>query len=330
MNNRKLVTICTTLYNKAPYLKDWAESLAKQTYLNKMHILVVEDCSTDNSLELLKKYVDEYHLPVEILQNKKNMGVIYSTQRIYENLKTKYFAILDADDYYFTPERIERGVKFLESHENYSCHVCNYFKLFSDGRKATELPYPPPSNNLRNITYSSFREFPIFQASSTVFRNFFTPNLLKKVLSYPEGISETLDTALEGEPLRLLLASRYGKLYFDNFIGSIYRCDVGVFGSSSDFEQNLENMDAFYKLFDFYKNNFGVDDNAIRCLEYAFQFYFQSWNNFAVMNKNFSIFEFKGKKFFKDYFKGFDVDTPTGIFEVLIRHGEILNNFTKK
>lgn len=124
-------------------MKDWAESLAKQTYIDKMRILVVEDCSTDNSLELLKKYVKEYNLPVEILQNKENMGVVYSTEKIYRNLKTKYFAILDADDCYYSPERIERGVKFLESHEDYSCHISNYVLSYSDGRKGTIRPTPP-------------------------------------------------------------------------------------------------------------------------------------------------------------------------------------------
>lgn len=330
MNNQKLVTIGTSLYNKAPYLKDWAESLAKQTYLDKMFILVVEDCSTDNSLELLKKYVKEYHLPVKILKNKKNMGVVYATQRIYENLRTKYFAILDADDFYFSPERIERGVKFLESHNDYSCHISNYILSYSDGRKGTIRPYPPPSDSEKyNETYRSFRELPIYQASSTLFRNFFTPVLLKKVLSHPEGSPETLDPALEGEPLRLLLAARFGNSYFDNFIGAVYRCDVGIFGNSSELEKDMGIMNTYYNLFNFYKNNFGVDDNAIRCLEYAFQFYCKSWDGFSVMNKKFATDKFIGKKLFKEIFKDFEVDTPAGIFSVLNHYGKILSSLIK-
>ena len=328
-NNKKLITIGTTLYNKEPYIEDWAKGLAIQTYLDNMRLLVVEDCSTDNSLEVLKKCIKKYDLPVEILRNEKNMGFPYSAQKVYENLNTKYFAMLDADDCYLSPEKIERAVNFLENHKDYSCCASNYINVFSDGRKTPIFPYPPPSADWKCKTYYKFREFPIFQASSTIFRNFLSTDLLKIVLRYPEGSPEILHDSLSGEPLRLILASRYGKLYFDNFIGNIYRCDIGIYGSHSNFEQDIENMDVYYKLFDFYKENFGVDDNCTFCLELALHFYQKSWNDFSQLNQNLSIFEFEGKKSFQNTFKDFDVKNPSGIFAVLNHYGEILHNLIK-
>ena len=184
---------------------------------------------------------------------------------------------------------------------------------------------PPQESEKYNETYNSFRELPIYQASSTLFRNFFTPDLLKKILNYPEGSSEMLDPAFEAEPLRLLLAVHYGKAYFDNFIGSIYRCDIGIFGTSPELEKDMGIMNVYYNLYDFYKKNFGVDDNAIRCLEYAFQFYCKSWDGFSALNKNFEINKFSAKRLFKQHFKDFDVDKPDGIFDALNHYRKIFS-----
>lgn len=290
-----------------------------------MHLLVIEDCSTDDSFKLLKKYIKKYNLKVEILQNKKNMGIAYSTQRIYENLKTKYFAILDADDCYISPEKIQRGVEFLETHEDYSCWASNYLNVFSDGKMAPIFQYPPKTEEQKSTTYQGFRQFPIFQATSTILRNFFTPDLLKKVLSYPEGSPKMIIDELRAEPLRLLLASRYGKLYFDNFIGNLYRCDMGNYGITSDFEKDLMNMAVYYRLFDFYVKNFNADDNCSFCLELAFKFYRKSWNDFSVLNSNLEMSKFNFKKTFYTIFKDFDVDKPDGLFKLLNQYGNIFS-----
>ena len=105
----KIITLITPVHNKAPYIKDWAEGLAKQTYLDKMKILVIDDGSTDESLEFMKKYISKYRLPAKITVNEKNLGLMYTTKQAYKKIYTKYFSVLDADDYYLSPQKIEKA-----------------------------------------------------------------------------------------------------------------------------------------------------------------------------------------------------------------------------
>ena len=135
MAAKKLITILTPVYNKAPYIQTWAEGLAKQTYLDKMKILVANDGSTDESLNLIEKFSAEYKLPLEIVYNGENIGIMQVTKLLYRKLDTKYFAVLDADDYYISPQKVEKAVKFLQSHSDYSCYACNTLN---------EYPPPPP------------------------------------------------------------------------------------------------------------------------------------------------------------------------------------------
>ena len=142
---KKLLTLITPAYNKAPYIKDWAEGLAKQTYLDKMKILVIDDGSTDDSVELTKKYIAEYNLPAEISVNGKNLGLMYTTKQLYRRIDTEYFTVLDADDYYISPQKIEKAVKFLESHPDYSFYACNTLLEAPDGTQKPQRPKEQPS-----------------------------------------------------------------------------------------------------------------------------------------------------------------------------------------
>jgi glycosyltransferase involved in cell wall biosynthesis len=74
-------------------------------------IIVVDDCSTDNSLEKLLAYQDE----IRIIVNAKNSGVAYSRNVGLGEALGKYVVFLDADDM-LLPESMEKRFKYLEKH----------------------------------------------------------------------------------------------------------------------------------------------------------------------------------------------------------------------
>lgn len=125
MQEEKLITIITTLYNKAPYLETWAISVAAQTYLNKARVIAIDDGSNDGSLKLIKEYVAKYQIPVELFVHEKNQGLLRTILEAYHLLDTKYFTMLDADDYWLTEKKLEKAIDFLEAHEDYSAYASN-------------------------------------------------------------------------------------------------------------------------------------------------------------------------------------------------------------
>ncbi len=104
--NDEIVTVLIPVYNGAEFIEPCLKSIFNQTYQN-YKILVVNDGSTDNTLEILKKY------PVEIISYEKNQGISYALNLGIENIDTKYFVRMDSDDI-MHPNRLEVQVKFME------------------------------------------------------------------------------------------------------------------------------------------------------------------------------------------------------------------------
>ncbi|WP_157151003.1 glycosyltransferase [Brachyspira sp. SAP_772] len=96
MENIK-ITIIAPVYNVEPYLKECLDSLINQT-LKEIEIICIDDCSTDNSYQILDEYAKKDDRIV-ILQNDENRGVGY-TRNIGEKLaKGEYLYFIDPDDY---------------------------------------------------------------------------------------------------------------------------------------------------------------------------------------------------------------------------------------
>ena len=291
MQEEKLITVITTFYNAAPYLKTWAISVAAQTYLNKARVIVLDDGSTDGSLELMKKYLAEYNIPAELFIHEKNLGLMQSLLDTYAMIDTKYFTILDADDYWLPEKKLEKAINFLEAHEDFSAYACNYALEYKDGKFVPILPRNAPSQ-----AFHSLKEGISFQTSSVVFRNFFTPELLNKI---DDVTKKTSDDAFDGDSFRNLLAYKFGKVYFENSLDSVYRCDTGIWGTLTQIEQALSDSKCYFEMFEFYKDNFGVDENAIKWLEIFVNSYARSIGLLVQMIKDGSILSFECKDYFR-------------------------------
>ena len=120
MTDVPLVSINVPTYNHENYLSECLDSLINQTYKN-LEIIVVEDCSTDRTLEIAREYQLKYPEIIKLLHNEENLGVCKTWLRGYRIAKGDYFATFAGDDI-MLPEKIELQVKALE--ENPDCPLC--------------------------------------------------------------------------------------------------------------------------------------------------------------------------------------------------------------
>ena len=104
----ELVSIIMPSYNTAKFISKTIESVLEQTYKN-WELLIVDDCSTDNTDEIVSKYDDDR---IIYLKNKKNSGAAVSRNKALKNAKGKWIAFLDSDDLWL-PEKLERQLKFM-------------------------------------------------------------------------------------------------------------------------------------------------------------------------------------------------------------------------
>jgi glycosyltransferase involved in cell wall biosynthesis len=103
----KLISVIIPCFNVEEWLREAIDSCLQQSY-PKIEIIVIDDGSTDNCLEILKSYEDKI-----IWETGLNRGGNYARNRGFALSKGEYIQFLDADDY-ILPEKIERQVDFLE------------------------------------------------------------------------------------------------------------------------------------------------------------------------------------------------------------------------
>ena len=113
MNNNRnpKVSVVMSVYNGEKYLKEAIDSILNQTYKD-FEFIIVNDGSTDESLEIIKSYND----PRIVLIRQENKGLATALNEGIKIAKGEYIARMDADDI-SEPERFKKEYKFMHVHD---------------------------------------------------------------------------------------------------------------------------------------------------------------------------------------------------------------------
>ncbi len=126
------ISVIVVNYNYGKLIRRCIRSLLNQD-LNKSHfeIIVVDDASTDDSIEALDTFIRAKE--VKIIKNKRNLGIGASAQIGVANSRGKYFVRVDSDDYVQAPF-LYMLYNFLRFNPNYLGVSCDYFITTNDER----------------------------------------------------------------------------------------------------------------------------------------------------------------------------------------------------
>lgn len=112
------VSIIMATYNCEDTLRRAIDSILNQTYKD-WEFIICDDCSSDNTYDILQEYQSKYPDKFVILKNQVNSKLPYSLNRCLEVAKGTLIARMDGDDE-SCPERLERQVDFLNNNHEYS------------------------------------------------------------------------------------------------------------------------------------------------------------------------------------------------------------------
>ena len=112
INNSPLVTIGVLSYNYSKYLLAALNSLLVQTY-NNIELIIIDDCSTENSVEIINQWISSNNLHCTFIINEKNEGITKVSNKLVALSKGKYINLFATDDI-MLPEKIEQQVNLLE------------------------------------------------------------------------------------------------------------------------------------------------------------------------------------------------------------------------
>lgn len=120
-------------YNYALYIKKAIESVLKQTYIN-WELIIIDDASTDNSLNIIKEYLKQ-DSRIKLILNEKNIGLALSLKKAIKYADGEWIAFLESDDE-FLPQSIEEKIKAAQKGAEI---VYTDVELFQDKVKKAEL-----------------------------------------------------------------------------------------------------------------------------------------------------------------------------------------------
>lgn len=122
----KLVSIIIPCFNQEKYITDAILSAENQTYKD-IEIVFIDDCSTDNSLEVVNELKNKYS-NIVVLKNETNLGVVDSRNKAIDVAKGFYILPLDGDDT-IEPTYIEDAVKVFEEKPDVGFVYCKARKF---------------------------------------------------------------------------------------------------------------------------------------------------------------------------------------------------------
>ena len=92
-----MITIALPVYNVEKYIVRALSSAVNQTYKD-IKLLIVDDCGSDNSMEVAKEFLSNYDIDVKYIKHNKNLGLGEARNTAIENIDTEYFYFFDSDD----------------------------------------------------------------------------------------------------------------------------------------------------------------------------------------------------------------------------------------
>lgn len=218
------VSISLLAYNHEAFVAKAIESVLLQKVNFACEIVVGEDCSLDSTREIVLNYQKKYPDKIRVFLSKKPLNNRQSGRlNLIRNLKAcrgEYVALLDGDDYWTSPHKLQKQVDYLDNHP--TCAICfhDVFRLYEDG---SEQPWGLPSVQKERYILEDLLAGNFIPTCSTMFRN-------KLFDEFPEWYYEA---AMGDWPLHILNA-HYGDIGFIDEVMGVYRIHRGGIWSSKD------------------------------------------------------------------------------------------------
>lgn len=96
MDTKPLVSVLMPAYNASQFIDEAIKSILDQSYTN-FELIILDDCSTDNTLEIISNYAKQDYR-VKVYHNETNQKIVRSRNRLFELAKGEFYVIHDADD----------------------------------------------------------------------------------------------------------------------------------------------------------------------------------------------------------------------------------------
>ena len=298
LHNQPLVSICIPTYNVEKTVIDTVQSILNQTYHNS-EIIIVDNDSTDDTLNLLRKFKDSR---IKIYKNNKNIGGEANFSKCVKLANGEYIAVFHADDLYM-PDMVQKQVQIFQDDPSVGAVFTRADFINSYGKIIGESKLPIELGNKRIYYFSE-----IFVSILSNLNFLICPSAMVRGKIYKElmpfnekkfGTSADLDMwlrILERQPIAIidekLMSHRVSKAQ-GSFYSRYLRTEQADFFKVIDYylANKVDNMDISRNVLKKYEFLRSID--KIRC---AVNYLIQGKKKCAkrLLKKSFSFYIFLG------------------------------------
>jgi len=130
-----MVSVFMMAYNHEKYISEAIEGVLMQKTNFDFEIVIGEDCSTDNTRQIILDYQQKYPGKFKLLLHDKNIGASANQSAVFNACTGKYIALCEGDDYWTDPYKLQKQVDFFEANKKASAVGTYRFELKPDGTK---------------------------------------------------------------------------------------------------------------------------------------------------------------------------------------------------
>ena len=227
------VSVSMITYNHEKFIAQAVESVLMQKANFEYELVIGEDCSTDNTRQILLEYQKKYPDKIRLLLPEKNLGMQKNAINTLQASRGQYIAALEGDDYWTDPLKLQKQVDFLEANPDFAICFHNVAIINEDYPERNRLnndDLTPEISTLDNLLEGNN----YIATCSAVIKTNLIQNLPDWFTSLPFG-----DYAL------YLIAARHGKIKYINNVMSVYRIHPG--GIHGNFTNSYAGLTKAYQ-----------------------------------------------------------------------------------
>ncbi|MFN6481896.1 MULTISPECIES: glycosyltransferase family 2 protein [unclassified Nostoc] len=221
------VSVLMLAYNHEQFISQALDSILMQQVNFDYEIVIGEDCSKDNTRNILIGYQQKHPDKIRLLLPNTNLGMHDNFIQTFKACQGDYIAILEGDDYWTSPYKLQKQVDLLDTHLDYTICFHNALILFQD---SSTNYYLSPENKKLFFTLEDILSSNLMPTASIMLRQGF-------VHEFPDWI---YDVDLVDWTLQVLVA-QHGQIGYIDEVFSVYRNHTqGNWSSKSTLEATLE------------------------------------------------------------------------------------------
>lgn len=244
-NVPKKVSVLMVTYNHEKFIEKALDSVLMQRVNFSYDIVIGDDCSQDDTRNILIDYQKKHPNKIRMLLNEKNHGWRgkFNFIQTFCACQGEYVAILEGDDYWTSPSKLQKQVDFLDMHRDYSLCFHAFKYIFEDGSDNKPAPIFPPEIKPYYTISDLLGKRNFIHVGSVMFRRGIFGEL-----------PEWYYSSIPGDVELYILCGEHGRIGYINEVNSVYRVHGDGVWSSKDLIQRLQIQIEMYRNMNAYLN----------------------------------------------------------------------------